>query len=231
MPYGRDQLTPVARDLASRGFAVWNLEYRRLGAPSGGWPETFHDVAAGIDYLATLAAAGVELDLARVVVAGHSAGGQLALWSSARDKDRKLLRGPATVQPMAAAGLAAVLDLASACESRAGNEAVPELLEGTPTQQPARYAASSPAELSPLGVNQLIVHGALDEAVPVAMARAYVRAGRVAGDNIEFAELAQGGHMDYLEPRSEAHQTLCRWLERLTRRGSTLHASATDSAG
>jgi len=52
MPYARDQMDPVASDLVARGFAVWNLEYRRLGDPEAGWPSTMEDVAAGIDHLA-----------------------------------------------------------------------------------------------------------------------------------------------------------------------------------
>src|SRR5688572_18692450 len=82
MPHGRAELAPIARDLCTRGFAVWNLEYRRVGAPGGGWPGTLQDVGAGIDHLATLAADGIGLDLDRVAVVGHSAGGQLALWSA-----------------------------------------------------------------------------------------------------------------------------------------------------
>src|SRR5688572_17780234 len=49
-PHGRGQMTAIADDLASRGFAVWNLEYRRLGTPGAGWPATMDDVAAGIDH-------------------------------------------------------------------------------------------------------------------------------------------------------------------------------------
>jgi acetyl esterase/lipase len=213
MPYGREELDPVARDLAARGFAVWNLEYRRLGAPLGGWPETFQDVAAGIDHLATLAAEGAALDPGRVIVAGHSAGGHLALWSVARGDRPDLLRRPARVRPIAAAGLAAIVDLATAFEQDAGRGAVGELLGGSPDTQPARYAAASPLALLPLGVDQLILHGTLDEALPVATARLYARAATAAGDRVQFTELPRAGHMDYLDPGSEAHATLCRWLE------------------
>jgi acetyl esterase/lipase len=86
MPYSRDEMTLIAQDLAARGFAVWNIEYRRIGALGGGWPGTFQDVTAGIDHLATFVADGVELDLNRVTVIGHSAGGHLALWSAARNR-------------------------------------------------------------------------------------------------------------------------------------------------
>src|SRR5262249_62225918 len=35
--------------LAHAGVATWNLEYRRIGDPGGGWPGTFDDVARGVE--------------------------------------------------------------------------------------------------------------------------------------------------------------------------------------
>lgn len=69
---------PLAADLVRRGYAVWNLEYRRAGA-GGGWPATFEDIAAGIDHLADL-----PVGTSRVVAIGHSAGGHLAAWAAGR---------------------------------------------------------------------------------------------------------------------------------------------------
>jgi hypothetical protein len=77
-------MAPLATDLSSRGYATWNLEYRGVGSSEGGWPETANDIAAGIDHLAEIADEH-GLDLDKVIVIGHSAGGQLALWSAARD--------------------------------------------------------------------------------------------------------------------------------------------------
>ncbi len=213
MPYGRDQFDAVAQDLVSRRFAVWNLEYRRLGELPGGWPETLCDVAAGIDHLAVLAADNVNLDLSRVIVAGHSAGGQLALWASARRTGHGNPGGPTRVRPSGVAGLAAALDLAALFAIGVGNHAVRELLGGSPAEHPARYAAASPATLLPLGVPQLIVHGAADDTLPLEVTREYVHAATRAGDSIQFRELPRVGHMDYLDPSSEAHDALCRWLE------------------
>src|SRR5947209_17240556 len=78
--YGRIVMRGLARDLLRRGWAVWNIEYRRLGG-GGGWPATFADVAAAIDHLGQL---GSLVDLSRASVLGHSAGGHLALWAAGR---------------------------------------------------------------------------------------------------------------------------------------------------
>ena len=75
-------MTPLARDLAARGFAAWNIEYRRVGQEGGGWPGTLEDVAAAAD-----AVPGLDgVDPSRVVTVGHSAGGHLALWLAARHR-------------------------------------------------------------------------------------------------------------------------------------------------
>ena len=218
MPYARDQFDAVARDLVSRRFAVWNLEYRRLGELSGGWPETLCDVAAGIDHLAGLLTEDADLDLSRVIVVGYSAGGQLALWASAQYTGHGMPRVPTPrVRPVAVAGLAAALDLAALFAIDAGSGAVGELLGGSPVEQPARYAAASAIKLLPLGVSQFIVHGTADRALPVQITRAYVRAATAVGDNIQFRELPCAGHMDHLDPNSEAHSVLCRWLDQFTK--------------
>ncbi|MGA3288167.1 MAG: alpha/beta hydrolase [Bacteroidota bacterium] len=211
MPYGRDEFTTIAKDLVARGYAVWNIEYRRLGAPGGGWPGTLHDVASAIDHLATLVTDRIELDLNRVIVVGHSSGGHLALWVAAKNRPVNISSG-VRVQPMAAVGLAAITDLARTCELNAGKGAVNEFLGGLPSQYPDRYAAASPIELLPLGVRQLIIHGVKDEVLPIDLSRSYVTAAQASGDCVEFVELPDVGHMDFLDPSSKAHSALCEWL-------------------
>jgi pimeloyl-ACP methyl ester carboxylesterase len=141
---------------------------------------------------------------------------QLALWSAARGCRESELRRPVRVRPCTAAGLAPVLDLAGAFASDAGKGAVGELLGGSPEERPGRYAEASPLSLLPLGVDQLVVHGAADDVLPVETARTYARAAVAAGDTIRYSELPQAGHMDFLDPSSDAHGVLCRWLERIS---------------
>jgi acetyl esterase/lipase len=203
---------PLVPDLAGRGWAVWNLEYRRLGwRRGGGWPATFEDVAAGIDQLGRLDA---PLDLARVVVIGHSAGGHLALWAAAR---RGLPAGapgaePA-VRPAAAVAQAGVTDLREAARLHLSSDAAPSLLGGPPGKLPRRYDAASPIERLPLGLPQLLVHGDADDSVPIDLSRRYARRAREAGDPCELVELPGCGHFEHLDPSSHAWGVVTDWLE------------------
>ncbi len=196
MPWGADLMHALAGDLHRRGWATWNVEYRRLGAPGGGWPGTLEDAAAAVDALAAVE----EVDRARVVAVGHSAGGQLALWLAARP-------GLAGV-----VALAAVSDLIAAARLGLGGGAAVELLGGTPDRVPDRYRAASPRERLPLRVPQLLVHGELDDRVPAAMSRAHVDAARAAGDEAELAAVAGAGHAELVDPDSGAWGVAVAWL-------------------
>lgn len=214
-PYGRDELAPIATDLVARGYAVWNLEYRRVGEPGGGWPGTFSDVAEGIDHLAALVDQGVALDLSRVVVAGHSAGGHLALWAAAKNRPSFAVTGPRRVRLRGAAGLAPVADLTQAHALHSGRDAVATFLGGTPESHPARYAAADPHRLLPLGTHQLLLHGTADDVLPVALTSNYAAAARAAGDEVEFVELADADHFAFTDLASPAHRVLCQRLAEL----------------
>jgi acetyl esterase/lipase len=207
MPYGRDQMNAIAHDLVARGFAVWNLEYRRLGTPTGGWPNTGADVIDGIEYLSTLVAKGADLDLDRIALVGHSAGGHLALWAAAQ-----ALRSSCGVRLKAVVGEAPVSDLELAYKMGLGRGAVLELLNATPEDKPEYYAAASPFNLLPFCIPQLVIHGTHDDAVPIEMSKAYAAAALAAGDSIEFAELPDSDHMAFLDPASTAHGAVCTWL-------------------
>lgn len=218
MPHGRDQMAAVAVDLVRRGYAVWNLGYRRIGVPGGGWRGTLDDVADGVAHLAALPAEGWPLDPQRVVLVGHSAGGQLALWAAGHLAARARRDGVSPVGVTGVVAQGAVSDLVRAHELGLGNGAAAELLGGTPEHEPERYRAASPKMMLPLGVPQLVLHGTEDAAVPIELARDYAAAARSAGDTVELVELDGMGHMEYLDPASPAHATLSAWLA-ASRRG------------
>lgn len=195
--YGRFYSKAIAVDLARRGVAAWNIEYRRLGRrQGGGWPATFDDVAAAIDHLAEVDDA--RLDLERVAAVGHSAGGQLALWAAARESPRVAIHR--------------VVGMAAVCDMAAAGEPAHALLGGAPEEVPERHAAADPMRLLPLGVPTLLVHGADDETVPLNRSRRYVEAARAAGDEVELVVPAPGGHLVHIDPRSGAWRAVAEWL-------------------
>jgi len=203
--YDRTLMAPVCTDLAARGWAAWNLEYRRIGpGGNGGWPMTFADVGAGIDQLARLNA---PIDVRRVVTLGHSAGGHLALWAATRERSQVTLLG--------AIGQAAVSDLAQASRLGLSDGAADELLGGSPDQVPERYAAASPAQRLPLGIPSLLLHGARDDTVPVSFSVELHAAAVAAGDACDLEVSERDGHFEHIDPASGAWATVTRWLQAL----------------
>jgi acetyl esterase/lipase len=223
--YGRVFMRWIAGDLLRRGYAVWNIEYRRLG-DGGGWPATFADVATAIDHLAALD--GERLDLDRVTLLGHSAGGHLALWAAGRPnlpagapgaldgspRDGPTLgnsaqggrprEDPPRVRPVRVISQAGVADLTLAYRLWHGG-AARDLMGGSPEEVPERYAAGDPIRLLPLEMSALLVHGVRDPTVSIEISRGYVKAARAAGSEVELVEIdGEVGHRTHLDPRSAA---------------------------
>ncbi len=213
--FNRTLMNPLAHDLVGRGWAVCNIEYRRLGVgwgAGGGWPQTFEDVAAAIDVLADL---GAPLDLGRVFAVGHSAGGQLALWAAARGGFPAGAPGAAPRVALAGAvGQAAVCDLRAAHAAHAGNGVVRRLMGGSPRRRPERYDLASPIARLPLGVPQLLVHGGRDRIVKASQSIDYAAAARAAGDDVTLVVRADDTHFEHIEADSGAWAEVVAWLER-----------------
>jgi len=201
---------PLAADLAARGYAAWNLEYRRALA-GGGWPGTFEDVAAGIDLLATLsestgpASTGLPVDTRHVIAVGHSAGGHLAAWAAGRAK----LPPGATGAPgesgqdfVPLAGViaqAGVLALADCAREHVGGTAALDLMGGGPGELPAEYLLADPIAAVPVPAPVLCLHSRGDDDVPFSYSERYVAAARAAGGRAGLVELS-GDHFTLIDP-------------------------------
>jgi acetyl esterase/lipase len=205
---GLELMDYAADDLRRSGLAVWNIEYRRIGHEGGGYPGTFQDVARAVDHLRALAAPH-GLDLGRVVISGHSAGGHLAVWALAR------ARLPAasplwSADPLPARGvvsLAGIVDLAAyraegpdAC----GGPGTIDALVGAAERPGGVYADTSPPALLPLGARQAIVSGDLDPIVPRRFGQAYGATAHAAGDPVQVIDIPHAGHFELIDPTAGA---------------------------
>lgn len=196
----------MATDFTERGFATWNLEYRRVGDAGGGWPGTFLDIAHGIDYLQVL---GEEypLDLEQLIVIGHSAGGHLALWAGSRGglpRKSPLYTG-LPLQPRGVVSLAGIVDLADYYDPESGcGGAIDELMGGTPDDIPERYRQASPVYLPLMNVPRLLLTGTKDPIVPSLHVNRYL-IGRPDPDSLlQAREIRRAGHFEVIAPGSRA---------------------------
>ncbi len=177
--------------LSGRGIVTANLEYRRVGNAGGGWPGTFADIRAAYEFLLQNARK-YEVDAARMVVMGHSAGGQLALCLAAHEKHLR-----------AVVSLAGVLDLQRASALHLSNDAVAEFLGGTAAEVPDHYHEADPMMLA-VSSRQWLIHGSSDDVVPVDFSRNYVKTKQAAREDARLVEIAGAGHFDLIDPRTAA---------------------------
>ena len=182
---------PLSSALAEAGYAVWSLEYRRTGDAGGGWPGSLEDIRQGLEYTTSLEAYAVDLD--RVLVMGHSAGGHLALLAAAQSQ---------TIDGVI--GLAAITDIVE--YSRGGNScqtATIDFMGGTVEQHPVAYQAANPAS-QPLQDKTILLQGDMDVIVPVEQSQ-------LPGATTVVFEGA--GHFDWVHPGTGAFQLLLSTLE------------------
>lgn len=204
----RSYLSPMAEALTAEGVATWNIEYRRLGEPGGGWPGTYQDVGRAIDHLRELAPR-YSLDLRRVVVVGHSAGGHLALWSASRSKlpPGGPISDAAPLRMLGVVNLAGLPDLrenVGKYEELCQGPVLHQMLGGDPTAMRERAQAGAAGERLPLGVVQVLVLGDHEDFVPRPIATAYVAKAVAAGDNARLVVIPDADHFAIASPTTPA---------------------------
>ncbi len=191
--YGLSHAGHLCDALTRAGFITANLEYRRIGEPGGGWRGTFDDIDAGFEF------ARRHVGCERAMVAGHSAGGHLALWLASRAEN---VSAVITLAPVACLRLA--------WEQRLSGNAAEELL-GSPAEFPDRYAFADASTLSS-SVPRVLIHGVLDDIVPVEHSRKYV-----ARQGGELVEVDGSGHFELIDPASAVFPLVMGQVQRFGR--------------
>lgn len=189
--WDRSHVRPLASKLTHHGFVVAVPEYRRVGG-LGGWPETGLDVEAALAAIPGLiaeAAPGLVDPAAAVVLAGHSAGGHLALWAGLR-------AGAARVHRIVA--LAPVADLEYAARAGMGDDAAQALLGGSPDDVPRQYADADVTRMLPCDVPITIIQGSADKLVTVDMNRRLAASHQ--SPNFGYLELDGIDHFQLIDP-------------------------------
>lgn len=182
---------PLSTALAQTGYAVWSLEYSRTGDAGGGWPGTFEDIKAGLAYTSRLGEFHIDLD--QVVIAGHSAGGHLAIMAGGEFKSVK-----------AVIGLAAITDIIE--YSRGTNScqrATLDFMGGGYEAKADAYRLANPVgkELHP---NTILLHGDIDAVVPVDQSTRL---------DAKPDVLTGAGHFDWVHPGTPAYTRLLKTLD------------------
>lgn len=216
-------LADALRDL---GYATWNIEYRGEDNTGGGWPGTFNDVAAAVDFLPAIATQYL-LDLNHVVAVGHSAGGELVLWLAGRHnlpaKSPLYSQHPLHLRGVLALG--GVPDLQAyrhQGEAVCGADVVGNLLGNSEDIIATHYKEASPVELLPLGVPQILIYGSADHVVPEQLGQNYIQAAKKKGDKAKLIDVKDAGHHEYLAPNSDTWPAVKSSIENLMQNQAVL---------
>lgn len=195
-------ISDALRDL---GYATWNMDYRGIDNKDGGWPGTFLDVAQGVDYLRSISKK-YNLDLNKVLVIGHSAGGHLALWLGARHNlpsnspfyqaNPLRLRGV-----IALGGVPDLRNFRSHGQETCGSDVVSALLGSKEEAIEAHYRQASPMDMLPLKTQQILIYGTEDPVAPDTLT-AYLSKAKQKGDSVKLIRIPYAGHHEYTVPNS-----------------------------
>ena len=193
--YGYEHAKGMYHALAELGMGVYVTEYRRVGDEGGGWPGSLDDVTQAIS--TALKRIENEGRYTNIYIAGHSAGGHLALLAAQRLSSSSLSLSRANIKRII--GLAAITDIQSyAMGHNSCQSATAKFMNGTPEDVPTAYQRATPRPTHG-SLPITLLQGDADSIVPA-------RHAVLSGTNPKI--IKNGGHFDWLHPESTSFDAL-----------------------
>ncbi|MGY0311744.1 alpha/beta hydrolase family protein [Alteromonas macleodii] len=193
--YGYEHAKGMYHALAELGMGVYITEYRRVGDEGGGWPGSLDDVTQAIS--TALKRIENEGRYTNIYIAGHSAGGHLALLAAQRLSSSSLNLSRANIKRII--GLAAITDIQSyAMGHNSCQSATAKFMNGTPGDVPTAYQRATPRPTHG-SLPITLLQGDADSIVPA-------RHAVLSGTNQKI--IKNGGHFDWLHPESTSFDAL-----------------------
>jgi len=193
--YGYEHAKGMYHALAELGMGVYVTEYRRVGDEGGGWPGSLDDVTQAIS--TALKRIENEGRYTNIYIAGHSAGGHLALLAAQRLSSSSLNLSRANIKRII--GLAAITDIQSyAMGHNSCQSATAKFMNGTPEDVPTAYQRATPRPTHG-SLPITLLQGDADSIVPA-------RHAVLSGTNPKI--IKNGGHFDWLHPESTSFDAL-----------------------
>ena len=198
-----DTFAPLARELAHRGVAVYNIEYRGIGSGAA-WPTMYLDVASALDHVVEVDKKFPQITTEDEVVVGHGVGAQLAVWSGTRHQldDDEVGANP-EFRPTRVVSIAGPLDLTYAATH--GDGRIATALGGTPEEKSDRYTMVDPIQNIDPSTPVVAIHGTNDTTVAPENSRRYVEAVHRAGGKAKLVELDEQDHASIVSSDSRAY--------------------------
>ncbi len=181
-------ITPWFGPLTTAKFTWFSINYRL--APEHRWPTCFEDVQTAIRWVKAHAAE-FKGDPTRIVLFGHSAGGQLACLAAVQAGD--------DTRVQAVVGFAPVTNFEQDLAARGGLSPSLQSLHGLPKAVTddalAILRATSPINHVKEGLPHfLLVHGTADKSVPLAQSVDFQAKLRAAGGTCDLLPIEGAGH-------------------------------------
>jgi acetyl esterase/lipase len=200
--------------LAQRGYVVFSIDYRLVKAGKKMFPESVHDVRAGVQFVRSQAAE-LKVDPDRIALMGDSAGAHLAALAALGGeafggayKDDPYAAVSAKVKALITAY--GVFDMAQQWDhdllNRPGDNIAEKYLGAPPSVDRKLYFDASPlsyAVKSAAGVSVLLANGTEDDVVDRAQTDAFFLALKQAGNFVRRYVMQGAGHYWLTEPLDE----------------------------